>query len=146
MGCGSPPPPPPPPCFIYTPVYYNAPAPVIPPPPPPVLKECKIDAYIVDIHSYVTISQKFHNPSNQATNSLTYTFGVLAGAAVCKFELVRESGKKIIGVVKEKDQAQQEMNAAIAAGHTAALGEEQTKDGEHLIRLILNQPTNCLTI
>lgn len=92
------------------------------------MKECKIDAYIVDVHSYVTIAQKFHNPSNQTANHLTYTFSVLAGAAVCNFELVRESGKKIIGVVKEKDQAQREMDAALGAGHTAALGEEQTKD------------------
>ncbi|GLB39924.1 hypothetical protein LshimejAT787_0704340 [Lyophyllum shimeji] len=126
MECG--PPPPPPPCrFIYRPPPPHVPPPP-PPPPPPVLKECHINACIVDVHSYVTISQKFHNPSNQAANNLTYTFSVLAGAAVCNFELVRASGKKVIGVVKEKDQAQKELNAAIAAGHTAALGEEQTKD------------------
>ncbi|GLB42640.1 hypothetical protein LshimejAT787_1200890 [Lyophyllum shimeji] len=112
-------------CLLPTSSSHPTPSPA---PPPPVLKECHVNAYIVDVHSYVTISQKFHNPSNQAANNLTYTFSVLAGAAVCNFELVRASGKKVIGVVKEKDQAQKELNAAIAAGHTAALGEEQTKD------------------
>ncbi|KAG6856365.1 hypothetical protein H0H87_005275 [Tephrocybe sp. NHM501043] len=42
--------------------------------------------------------------------------------------MVRASGKKVIGVIKEKDLAQKEMDAAIAQGHAAALGEELAKD------------------
>jgi hypothetical protein len=119
--CG---PPAPQPSYIYYPP---------PPPPPPILKECHIDARIVDEFSSVVVSQQFHNPASVATNQLTYTFSVLAGAAICDFEMIRANGKKVIGVIKEREQAQKDLNAAIAAGHTAALGEEQTKDGEHLV-------------
>jgi len=42
--------------------------------------------------------------------------------------MIRGNRTVIRGVVREKDQAQKEWNAAIAAGRTAALGEEQTKD------------------
>lgn len=102
----------------------------------------------MDVHSFVTISQKFHNPANVGTNALRYNFSVLAGSAICGFEMVRASGKKVVGVIKEKESAQQELNAAIAAGHTYAYGEELTKDGEHLrvslTAILLNR--HCSTV
>ncbi|KDR70953.1 hypothetical protein GALMADRAFT_144419 [Galerina marginata CBS 339.88] len=114
-------------------VYHPQPsvpsAPPPPPPPPvPALKECHIEAHIVDVHSFVTVSQKFHNSGTVPSASLRYNFSVLAGAAICGFELIRASGKKVIGVIKGKEQAEQELKAAIAAGHTHAYGEELTKD------------------
>ncbi|KAH7909915.1 hypothetical protein BJ138DRAFT_1009872, partial [Hygrophoropsis aurantiaca] len=93
-----------------------------------VLEECKIDAYIVDIHSLVTIAQTFSNPSDSAANHVTYTFSMLSGAAIFEFKMIRQDGTEVVGIVKEREQAQKEMNAAIAAGQTAAHGEEQTKD------------------
>jgi hypothetical protein len=59
--------------------------------------------------------------------------------------MVRASGKKVIGVIKEKGRAQQELTAAIAAGHTHAHGEEITKDGGHLDRFF-NYDTTQLTL
>lgn len=131
MGCHHPAPRPAYFVVVYQPPPPRAPPPP-PPPPPPVLKECHIEAHIVDVHSFVTVSQKFHNPATVAINALKYNFTVLAGSAICGFEMVCASGKKVIGVIKEKEQAQQELKAAVAAGYTHALGEELTKDGEHL--------------
>ncbi|KAG6836898.1 hypothetical protein H0H93_001485 [Arthromyces matolae] len=99
-----------------------------PPPPPPQLTECHVEAHIIDVHSFITLSQKFHNPANIAATELTYNFSVLAGAAVCGFEMVRANGRKVIGVIKDKDQAVREMNTAKTAGHVFVLGEELTKD------------------
>ncbi|KAJ3730950.1 hypothetical protein DFJ43DRAFT_461619 [Lentinula guzmanii] len=95
---------------------------------PLVLKECSIKVWIVDVHSWVTISQQFQNPSSSVAEHVAYTFSMLAGAAVYGFELIRQDGTKIDGLIKEKNQAQKEMSAAINEGHTAALGEEVTKD------------------
>ena len=121
------------PSSLIPPYFKTPPGSLIP---PPELTDCKIVAHIVDVHSYVTISQKFFNKSNEATNTLTYTFNMLAGAAVCDFELVRESGRKIVGVVKEKEQAKKEMDAALAAGRAAADLKEETKDGGYTLGLV----------
>jgi len=53
---------------------------------------------------------------------------MLAGSAIYSFEMVRQNGTKVIGLVKEREEAKRDLNAALAAGQTAALGEEQTKD------------------
>ncbi|KAH7928687.1 hypothetical protein BV22DRAFT_1030448 [Leucogyrophana mollusca] len=82
----------------------------------------------MDVHSLVTLSQQFHNRSNLTANQVTYTFSMLASAAICAFEMVRADGTKVAGVAKEKEQAQRELKSALDAGKTAALGEEQTKD------------------
>ncbi|KAH7908864.1 von Willebrand factor type A domain-containing protein [Hygrophoropsis aurantiaca] len=92
------------------------------------LKECVISACIIDTHSRVTLSQRFENQSDREAGQVTYTFSMLASAAVCDFEMVRQDGTNVVGVVKEKEQARAELEMALAAGHTAALGEEQTKD------------------
>ncbi|KAH7908759.1 hypothetical protein BJ138DRAFT_1103236 [Hygrophoropsis aurantiaca] len=104
----------PPTCIAIVPVHS------VPVPPPSLtLKECKINVCIIDAHSRVMLSQRFQNQSDLEANQVTYTFSMLATAA---------DGTKIVGIVKEKEQARRELETALAAGHTAALGEEQTKD------------------
>ncbi|KAH7905128.1 von Willebrand factor type A domain-containing protein [Hygrophoropsis aurantiaca] len=113
----------PPTCIAIVPIHS------VPVPPPSLtLKECKINVSIIDAHSRVTLSQQFQNQSNLEAGQVTYTFSTLASAAVCDFEMIRQDGTKIVGIVKEKEQARRELETALAAGHTAALGEEQTKD------------------
>ncbi|KAH7918536.1 hypothetical protein BV22DRAFT_1041703 [Leucogyrophana mollusca] len=116
----------PPSCFVTSYTLDLGGPPVTPP--PLILKGCKIDVSIIDVHSRVTLSQEFHNQTDFAANRVTYTFSVLSSAAICDFEMIRQDGTKVTGVVKEKEQARRELDVALAVGHTAALGEEQTKD------------------
>ncbi|KAJ3824666.1 hypothetical protein F5880DRAFT_1643493 [Lentinula raphanica] len=96
---------------------------------PLVLKECDIQVAIIDVHSWVTFTQKFYNPSSSVANHVTYMFSMLAGAAIYGIEIIREDGSSMIhGVVKEKEKALKEMSAANNPSHTAALGKEVTKD------------------
>lgn len=62
-------------------------------------------------------------------DQVTYIFSVLAGSAIYNFVVIREDGSRIVGVVKEKEQAQQEWSSAKRAGELAVLGQEATKDG-----------------
>ncbi|KAJ3760141.1 hypothetical protein EV360DRAFT_68941 [Lentinula raphanica] len=131
--------PPPPSAVPKPPSPPNARPPVATPPATPpantpgstqplVLKECSIKVWIVDVHAWVTISQQFQNPSSAVARQVAYTFSMLAGAAVFGFELVRQDGTRVDGLVKDKDEAQKEMAVAVSQGRTAALGEEVTKD------------------
>ncbi|GJJ13677.1 hypothetical protein Clacol_007933 [Clathrus columnatus] len=100
-----------------------------PPPPPPVpleLKECTIDAYIADVHSFVNLYQQFYNPNTVAASGI-YTFSVLAGSAICGFEMIRGT-KRFNAEVKDREKAQEEYDKAVKAGKTAGLGKEITKD------------------
>lgn len=95
-----------------------------------VYKECAIEVAIIDVHSWVKLSQKFYNPDSTSSNRFVYNFSMLAGAAIHGFEMISEDGTLITGQIKEKDEARQQMEAAIKAGNTASLGEEVTKDGK----------------
>ncbi|KAE9395328.1 hypothetical protein BT96DRAFT_1022000 [Gymnopus androsaceus JB14] len=57
-----------------------------------------------------------------------YTFGIMADAAICGFEMVRQDGTKVEGIVKEKQEAKREYDQAVNAGHTASLGQQETAD------------------
>jgi hypothetical protein len=91
----------------------------------------------VDVHSWVTLSQKFHNPADKKADRIIYTFSMLADSAIYAFEMIRQNGTKVVGISKEREQAKRELNEALAAGKTAALGEEQSKDGS------LNSPRSA---
>ena len=92
-----------------------------------VLAGSSVEVSIVDVHASVFLSQKFENTLSSAV-AATYTFTMAAGAAICGFEMIREDGTKVEGIVKEKAEAKQEYEEAIRQGFTAGLGEEQTKD------------------
>ncbi|KAK1216972.1 hypothetical protein PQX77_020376 [Marasmius sp. AFHP31] len=93
-----------------------------------VLDSCAVTVLIVDVHASVRLSQKFRNPDTTNALEATYTFGLCADAAVCGFEMVREDGTKVEGVVKEKEEAKKEYDDAVKQGYTASLGSQETKD------------------
>ncbi|KAE9403176.1 hypothetical protein BT96DRAFT_990430 [Gymnopus androsaceus JB14] len=94
-----------------------------------ILDECSTQVLIADVHASVTISQRFTSPEHLKTAaSGVYTFGMMADAAVCGFEMVRQDGTKVEGTVKEKEEAKREYDAAVKAGHTASLGRQETSD------------------
>ncbi|KAH8828753.1 hypothetical protein DL96DRAFT_1526542 [Flagelloscypha sp. PMI_526] len=92
-----------------------------------VLDGSTVDVLIADVHASVEISQRFTNPLDAGVEG-TYTFGLLASAAICGFKMVRADGTEVEGVVKEKEEAKKEYQEAVKQGYTAALGAEDTKD------------------
>lgn len=93
-----------------------------------LLDGCSAQVLIADVHASVNISQRFTNPHHYAVSGV-YTFGIMANAAVCGFEMVRQDGTKIEGIVKEKQEAKREYDKAVSAGQTASLGQQETADG-----------------
>jgi hypothetical protein len=93
------------------------------------LQDVAVKVNIIGHVASVALAQRYKNDYPAAISG-TYIFPVPARAAICGFSFVRGDGKKVLGAVKEKDEAKAEYDAAKAAGKTAALGEEQTKDGK----------------
>ncbi|MFC5750613.1 VIT domain-containing protein [Actinomadura rugatobispora] len=111
----------------------------------------------VDVHASITglaagieVVQGFHNPYDVPLEA-TYIFPLPDRAAVTALRM--EAADRVVdGVLKERGQARQEYNAAIASGRRAAIAEEDRPDvfsmrvgnilpGERVtIRLTLNQP------
>ena len=78
---------------------------------------------MLDLISEVVLMQQFVNLSDRAIEG-KYVFPMDENAAVCAFE-VFVNGKRIVGIVKEKDQARKEYRQAIADGKKAFLLEEE---------------------
>ncbi|KAE9394564.1 hypothetical protein BT96DRAFT_923425 [Gymnopus androsaceus JB14] len=94
-----------------------------------LLDGCSAQVLIADVHATVTISQRFTSPEYwKNAASAVYTFGIMADAAVSGFEMVRQDGTKIEGIVKEKQEAKRKYDKAISAGKTASLGQQETAD------------------
>ncbi|KAE9385649.1 hypothetical protein BT96DRAFT_572419 [Gymnopus androsaceus JB14] len=92
------------------------------------LDGCSAQVLIADVHATVALSQRFTSPGHLNVASGIYTFGIMADAAVCGFEMVRQDGTKIQGIVKEKQEAKRDCEQALKAGHTASLGRQETAD------------------
>lgn len=97
-----------------------------------ILDGVSVQVLIADVHASVLISQRFTN-AMETTVSAVYTFGIMTDAAVCRFEMVRQDGTRVEGIVKEKDEAKKEYEKAISDGKTASLGQQETADGARLI-------------
>ncbi|KAJ3897054.1 vault protein inter-alpha-trypsin domain-containing protein [Lentinula edodes] len=93
-----------------------------------ILDGSSAQVLIADIHASVNLSQRFTNTSYTTISSAVYTFGLMAGAAVCGFEMIKQDGTRVEGVVKEKEAAKKEYEQAIQAGKTASLGQQETED------------------
>ncbi|KAJ3883118.1 hypothetical protein F5051DRAFT_318445, partial [Lentinula edodes] len=102
-------------CRLYTPSYNF------------ILTGCSVEVLIVDVHASVELSQRFGNPTGYTLNA-TYAFGLMAGAAVCGFEMVKKDGTRVEGRVRSKEEADKEFRQANREGKTAALGREETHD------------------
>ncbi|KAJ3756978.1 von Willebrand factor type A domain-containing protein, partial [Lentinula raphanica] len=92
-----------------------------------LLDGSSVDVLIADVHASVTLSQRFTNTSSTTVNGV-YTFSLMAGAAVCGFEMIRQDGTRVEGLVSEKEEASRKYELAIKAGKTASLGQQETAD------------------
>ncbi|KAH8795979.1 hypothetical protein DL96DRAFT_1826214 [Flagelloscypha sp. PMI_526] len=104
-------------CRLYAPIHNTQ----------FLLDGSTVHVLIADVHASVEISQRFTNPLDAGVEA-TYTFGLLASAAICGFKMIRADGTEVEGVVKEKEEAKKEYREAVKHGYTAALGAEDTKD------------------
>jgi Ca-activated chloride channel homolog len=92
------------------------------------LQGMKINATIVDSIVKVTLAQVFSSSSSsKSSTSCQYVLPLDEGAAVVGFRALVGS-RTIEGVVKEAGMARQEYDAAVAAGMTAFLGEQNRPD------------------
>ena len=106
---------------------------------------------LVDLRSHTTIlattsrttlTQTFHNPSQQDNlDEVQYTFPLYDGVSVVSFKCT-VAGRTIIGVVKEKQQARTDYQAAVNRGETAGLLEQVAEASDAHTTKIGNIPAN----
>ena len=77
---------------------------------------------------------QIYSSSSSNTEEIAYRFPLPADAAVCAFTAVL-GGRTIRGIVKEKMEAKEAYEAAVAQGKKAALLEEQRAEGVHGVLL-----------
>ena len=82
----------------------------------------------VIVSARVDVIQTFYNPSRDSTPRAKYLFPLPAQAAVCAFDMGTSFGRVIVGVAKEKQQAQEDFEQAIQRGKKTALVEWGTGD------------------
>ncbi|KAK0466380.1 von Willebrand factor type A domain-containing protein [Desarmillaria tabescens] len=92
------------------------------------LEEMSAKVLILDVSSRVTLSQTYVNPSDHPTSKARYYFPVPASAAICSFEMRTSRGQVITGIAKEKLQAREEHEQAVASGRSTALVEWVSDD------------------
>ncbi|KAK0208890.1 von Willebrand factor type A domain-containing protein [Desarmillaria ectypa] len=92
------------------------------------LEEMSAKVLILDVSSRVTLSQTYINPSDHPTSKARYYFPVPASAAICSFEMRTSRGRVITGIAKEKLQAREEHEQAVASGRFTGLLEWVTDD------------------
>ncbi|GAA3802398.1 VIT domain-containing protein [Sphaerisporangium flaviroseum] len=114
------------------------------------LESVEVDARITALTSGVEVAQGFCNPYDVPLEA-TYIFPLPDRAAVTAFRM--EADDRVVeGVLKERGQARQDYDQAIAEGRRAAIAEEERPDvftmrvgniipGERVtVRLTLSQP------
>ena len=84
----------------------------------------------IKVSSRIVLTQKFYNPSDEATGRAKYVFPLPANSAVCAFVLELEDGSVIVGEVKEKEEAASTFARAVEQGRVAALVETVTDDSK----------------
>ena len=87
------------------------------------LKAMDIQGRIDGLLSQVSVRQTFVNPLDEPLEA-TYIFPLPDRAAVRGFRMVI-GGRTIEGLLQEREQARQDYEQAIAAGHHAAIAEEE---------------------
>ncbi|KAJ7226005.1 hypothetical protein GGX14DRAFT_642349 [Mycena pura] len=87
------------------------------------LEEMRAKVFIVDVAARVTLTQVYRNPLSTATSRAVYYFPVPASGAVCAFEMRTSDDRVVTAVCKEKTQARQEYERALAEGKASSLLE-----------------------
>ena len=87
-----------------------------------VLQEVRVQAHINDLLAEVTVDQKYHNPHSTNIEAV-YTFPLPLDAILLDFE-IEIGGRKLVGKVVEKSDAERRYEDAIVGGDTAVLLEQ----------------------
>jgi Ca-activated chloride channel family protein len=93
---------------------------------PVPLTGVSVDADVRALGARVTVTQRYRNAEAQPIEAV-YVFPLDEGAAVCGFEAVID-GVRIVGEVKEREEAFRAYDDAMAAGHGAYLLDEERPD------------------
>ncbi|KAJ7151532.1 von Willebrand domain-containing protein [Mycena filopes] len=88
-----------------------------------VLEEMKAKVLIIDVAARVTLKQVYRNPLPTATSRAVYYFPVPANGAVCAFEMTTSDDRVVKALCKEKTQAREEYEQALAQGQETSLLE-----------------------
>ncbi|EON98208.1 putative von willebrand domain containing protein [Phaeoacremonium minimum UCRPA7] len=100
-------------------------------------------ARIVSTVVRATLTQKFVNPSKSLIPELRYTFPLYDGVSVVGFTCTVNKDRVIRGVVKEKHDARQTYNDAVARGETAGLLEQIPDASDVFLTTIGNVPADA---
>jgi Ca-activated chloride channel homolog len=87
------------------------------------LEALEVEARLVGLVADIELAQTFVNDLDQ-TIEATYIFPLPDRAAVGRFRM-EVAGRVVEGVIKERGQARRDYEQAIAAGHRAAITEEE---------------------
>ncbi|KAM0788674.1 hypothetical protein ACM66B_002772 [Microbotryomycetes sp. NB124-2] len=91
------------------------------------LEAVHVAAHVRDLSATVKLSQQYKSMFTAAT-SCTYLFPVPHRAVVTSFAMLKQDGKRVIGIVQEKKQAQITYDDAVEQGKLASLASEETPD------------------
>ncbi|KAJ7875360.1 vault protein inter-alpha-trypsin domain-containing protein [Mycena olivaceomarginata] len=91
------------------------------------LLHVKAVANLKELAAQVKITQTYFNDTDEALEAV-YLFPIPARAAVCSFVMIKQDETRVLGHVREKEEAKQIYNSAIAQGMLAALMEQRTPD------------------
>ncbi|MBI2837254.1 MAG: VWA domain-containing protein [Acidobacteria bacterium] len=85
-----------------------------------------VEAWVRDIGARVTVTQKYRNQEDKPIEAV-YIFPLDEGAAVCGFEALIDN-VRVLGRVKEREEAFEEYDDALEAGHGAYLLDQEKPD------------------
>src|SRR5688500_2886087 len=83
----------------------------------------QVDARVTGVMAAISVAQTFVNTTGTAIEA-TYIFPLPDRAAVHEF-VMEVAGRRIDGIVEERGLAREQYDQAIAAGHRAAITEEE---------------------
>ena len=86
----------------------------------------QVQAAVVGGHTRVMVRQRYRNAESKPVEAI-YTFPLPSDATISGFAMVCQ-GRRLEGLVQEKEQAFKSYDEAIAQGHGAALLEEERKN------------------
>ena len=85
-----------------------------------------VEAEIRDYGAWVVLIQRYRNDESQPIEAV-YKFPLDEAAAVCGFEATID-GRRVVGVVEEREKAFEKYDQAMAAGHGAYLLDQERPD------------------
>jgi hypothetical protein len=93
--------------------------------------------------SRTVLTQTFTNPRTTTVPELRYTFPLYDGVSVVGFTCTINRTRVIRGIVKERAEARQTFDAAVAAGQTAGLLEQLPESSDVFTTTIGNVPAGA---